>query len=196
MSQAPIVDINAFVHVRMIIGIIVALSIGRLLSGLAAFVQHPGRNNFDAVHFFWTLFAFMSVMQLWWWEFNLSNVAWTFPIFCFVVFYVSTMYFLCTLLFPDTLYEYDGFYNYFMSRRRWFFGILILFEVLDIVDTAIKGAAYLASFSIEYWLHAVLFVLICFAAMRIESRRFHLIFAMAAIVYEVSWVVRRYGVLA
>jgi len=195
LNQAPGVDLSAFVHVRIVIGIIVALSIGRLLSGLAVFVQHPGRRNFDVVHFFWTLFIFLSVIQLWWWEFYLSKVTWTFVTFAFVVLYASTMYFMCTLLFPDTLYEYDGFYNYFMSRRRWFFGMLILFEILDIVDTAIKGTAYLASFSIEYWLHAVLFVLICLAAMRIENRRFHLIFAVAAIVYEISWVVRRYGVL-
>jgi hypothetical protein len=195
LSQSPVVDLSAFVHVRMIIGIIVALSIGRLLSGLAVFVQHPGRNNFDAVHFIWTLFTFMSVIQLWWWEFHLSNVTWTFPVFCFVVFYASTMYFLCTLLFPDTLYEYDGFRNYFMSRRKWFFGILIAFVILDIVDTAIKGTAYLHSFGAEYWLRAGVFVLVCLTATRVESRRFHLAFAVIALLYELSWVVRRYDVL-
>lgn len=46
--------------------------------------------------------------------------------------------------------DYDGYRDYFLSRRKWFFGILALTYVADIADTWLKGSAYLASFGWEY----------------------------------------------
>jgi ABC-type glycerol-3-phosphate transport system permease component len=125
MNQLPTIDPNIFTHVRTIISIIVGLSIGRLLTGLARFVQHPRQQKIYPVHLVWTFFMLVYVIHFWWWEFRLAGVQWTFVLYCFAAFYASVFFFLCTMLFPDTMYEYKGFADYFMSRRRWFFGILI-----------------------------------------------------------------------
>jgi len=150
MNQPPAADPTIYVHVRTVISIVVGLSIGRLLTGLARFVQHPNLQKIYPVHLVWTVFMMVDVIYFWWWEFHLSTVGWTFGLYCFVALYASTFFFLCTMLFPDTMHEYAGFRDYFMSRRKWFFGILIATFLIDIVDTAIKGTSYLQALGPEY----------------------------------------------
>ncbi len=194
MQQVPAgVDPNLFVHVRMVISIIVALSIGRLLNGLAGFVQHPDHKRVDIVHLLWVIFTLLFIIQFWWWEFHLSSVKWDFLKFCFIILYASTLYFLCALLFPDTLYEYSGFGDYFMSRRTWFFTIFIAFIILDFFDSLLKGAGHLRALGTEYYIRDGIFIVFSFVAMRAENRRFHIAFAVAAIIYEFLWVLRHYG---
>ena len=69
-------------------------------------------------------------------------------------------YFLSALLFPQDLEEYKGYQDYFLSRRRWFFGFAALTEALDVVDTLIKGEAHLQSLGLEYLVAAGVFILL------------------------------------
>ncbi len=195
MQQLSVVDPNLFVHVRMLIGIIVALSLGRLLNGLAAFVQHPSRRQVNAIHILWVVFTFLFIIQFWWWEFNLSTVKWDFLKFCFIIIYASTLYFLCTLLFPDNLYEYNGYGDYFMSRRGWFFSIFISFMVLDYFDSMLKGAGHLSALGAEYHARGMMFIILSLVAMWVKTRMFHIPFALVAIVYEFIWALRKYSAL-
>ena len=47
---------EGYVHVRTIIGIVLGLSVTRLFTGLARFVQHPGRVAIYPVHLAWVFF--------------------------------------------------------------------------------------------------------------------------------------------
>ena len=61
----------------------------------------------------------------WWFEYQLSTTAaWTFTLYMFVLGYAFLIYLWCALLFPRDLAGYDGFEDYFYSRRKWFFGLL------------------------------------------------------------------------
>jgi hypothetical protein len=195
MNQLPTIDPNIFTHVRTIISIIVGLSIGRLLTGLARFVQHPRQQKIYPVHLVWTFFMLVYVIHFWWWEFRLAGIQWTFLLYCFAAFYASAFFFLCTMLFPDTMYEYKGFADYFTSRRRWFFGILIGTFLLDIVDTFIKGPAYVASLGTEYWVRFAFYLIVGSLAIVIQNQRFQLVLAIAALVYEIAWALSLYGTL-
>ncbi len=195
MNQLPTIDPNIFTHVRTIISIIVGLSIGRLLTGLARFVQHPRQHKIYPVHLVWTFFMLVYVIHFWWWEFRLSGIQWTFLLYCFAAFYASVFFFLCTMLFPDTMYEYKGFADYFTSRRGWFFGILIGTFLLDIVDTFIKGPAYMASLGPEYWVRFVFYAIICTLAIVLKNQRLQLACAIAALVFEITWALSLYDTL-
>jgi hypothetical protein len=46
---------EGYVHVRTIISIVLGLSITRLFTGLARFVQHPNRVTVYPVHLAWVL---------------------------------------------------------------------------------------------------------------------------------------------
>ena len=129
-----------FVHVRIAMGIVLGLSITRLLAGLARIVQHPGREKIYPLHLAWVFAVLLFVIDFWWWEFRLSALPrFTFALFVFVVFYASLFYFLCALLFPDDIKDYAGYEDYFMSRRLWFFGILALTAIADVAGHALQG---------------------------------------------------------
>ncbi len=130
---------EAFGHVRIIIGMILGLCVSRLLTGLARFIQHPGKQKIYPVHLAWVGFILLSVIHFWWFEFSLRTIPlWTFEKYLFVIFYAGLYFLLSTLLFPDSMEEYTGYRDYFISRRRWFFGILALVYVVDFIDTLLK----------------------------------------------------------
>jgi hypothetical protein len=92
--------------------------------------------------------------------------------------------------------DYDGYADYFMSRRRWFFGILALTAIADVADTLFKGVDYFRSFGIEYPLQTAITIALCLVAMATKNQLFHGAFVAANIAYQVSWIVRRFDVLA
>ena len=189
-------NVDLYLHVRVLIAIILGLSVTRLVSGVAALIQHPGRSPIWSVHLGWVAWALLNVVTFWWWEFRLSFVQhWTFTLYIFVCVYASMYYFLSALLFPQDLDEYQGFQDYFLSRRRWFFGFVALTEALDVVDTLIKGDGHLQSLGLEYLPRIGIFILLCAVAATTRNLRFHALFVIAAFVYELSFFARYYATL-
>ena len=159
-------------------------------------IQHPGRYPIWSVHLGWVAWALLNVVTFWWWEFRLSFVQhWTFALYAFVCVYASMYYFLSALLFPQDLDEYQGFQDYFLSRRRWFFGFVALTEALDVVDTLIKGDGHLQSLGLEYLPRIGIFILLCAVAATTRNLRFHALFVFAAFAYELSFFGRYYATL-
>ena len=181
-----------FAYVRTVLSIIVGLSVGRLLTGLARFIQHPKQHKVFFPHFAWVFFLLFYIINFWWWEFRLQFVNWTFTVYFFTAVYAGLLFLLCTLCFPDSMYEYTGFADYFMSRRGWFFGILIAVFLLDIIDGRIKGTGYLSSLGPFLWPRFAFYVAGSAAAITTSNARFHVAFAVAALVVEVVWAFVQY----
>lgn len=96
-----------------------------------------------------------------WWEFRLLHLhQWKFIYYIFIIFYVTPY----TLLFPDNMDEYASYRDYFVSRRKWFFGLLATTSVLDIGDTLLKGREYFESFGIVYPLRNAAHFMLCLVA--------------------------------
>jgi hypothetical protein len=185
-----------FPHIRIVMGIVLGLGITRLLTGTARFVQHPRRDAVSWVHLGWVLFMLVTLTHFWWWEFWLFGVhVWTYETFFFLILYTVLLYFLCALLFPDDIREYGGYDDYFISRRKWFFGLLAVTYVIDMADTALKGWEHFARFGVEYLLRAPVYVGLCLTAMFIVNRRFHAVFVLVALIYSVSWILRYFDTL-
>jgi hypothetical protein len=180
-----------FLHLRVVIGIVVGLSITRLLSGLASFIQHPRSSRVFPTHLGWALTLLLMVVHFWWWEFRLSDIShWSFHLYFFVVFYAVLFFLLCALLFPDSTDDYSGYESYFFSRRRWFFGILALNFSTDMVDTLVKGRAHFEALGLEYPIRNGTLVLLCLVAMSVRNRLFHAAFMIGTFFYQLSWVIR------
>jgi hypothetical protein len=185
-----------FPHIRIVMGIVLGLGITRLLTGTAGFVQHPQRRQVYWVHLGWVLFMLVSLTHFWWWEFWLYAItAWTYEFYLFLVAYAVLLYFLCALLFPDDIEEYGGYEEYFVSRRKWFFGLLALTFVFDLVDTLLKGTAHFERYGVEYLVRTPIQIALCAAAMIIANRRFHVAFVAASLLYEGSWILRLFRTL-
>jgi hypothetical protein len=195
-SAALPANVDLYLHIRVLIAIILGLSVTRLISGVAGLIQHPGRSPIWSVHLGWVGWARLKVVTVRWGEFRLSFVQhWTFALYAFVCVYASMYYFLSALLFPQDLDEYQGFQDYFLSRRRWFFGFVALTEALDVVDTLIKGDGHLQSLGPEYLPRIGVFILLCAVAATTRTLRFHALFVFAAFIYVLSFFARYYATL-
>jgi len=177
-------------------GFIISLSVARLLTGASRFVQHPGLIKVYPVHMVWTVSVLLMLVHFWWWEFWLTGLLqWNFAIYTFLVTFAIVLYLLTTILYPDNLAEYKGYEDYFYSRRAWFFGLFALTFVFDFVDTVLKGKEHLESFGIEYWIRGPVYVVLAGIAMATRNKAYHWTFAVANLVYQVSFVTRMFMTL-
>jgi len=178
----------------VLFGVVVSLSIAKLLSGLAEFVQHPGLKKPDAVHLLWAASMLLELVHFWWWQFSLSHRAeWGFGVYAFILFYATLNYLLCSLLFPNALDEYRGYRDYFESRRAWFFGLMALACVADVVDTWLKGPERLVLLGPEYPVRIAAYLLLFGIAIGTTRRGFQLAFAIGNLAYQLSWIARVYN---
>lgn len=190
------VDPQIFSHIRVIMGMVISLSMARLLTGLALFVQHPGKTRIYWLHLGWVLFMFLFLIYFWWWEYRLHSVpVIDFSVYLFVISYCCIFFFLCVLLFPTSMEDYSGYEHYFMSRRAWFFGFLALAYAVDLVDTAVKGKQYFLAYGLEYPLRNAVYIALCIIAAVTANRRFHAVFLIAGLAYQVIWIFRAFDLL-
>jgi hypothetical protein len=184
---------DLYLHVKVLFGMIVGLSVAHLLKGVAGIVQHPKRFRVYWVHLVWVLFLFLYLIHFWLWEFTLARVReWTFPLYFFVALYAVLLYLLCTLFFPEQIGEYDGFKGYFYSRRQWIFALMAALFAADIVDTLLKGAAYFHRLGYAYDIRTAAFLVLSLLAILIKRPWFHASFAVFALLYEIAFILEMY----
>lgn len=180
------------IYVQLISGTILGVALANILSGAAKFIQQPQTHRINILHGLWIAFIVGSIMVFWWQEgLNFQNVAWTFPLYMFQVAYCATYLFMVAVLLPENVEAYDSHYGYFIARRHWFYGSLILSYVLGIGNELVKegwddifvdptfivfnvilvGTLVVASVLNRRWLHiavAVTFVLLTIGSMLVE----------------------------
>ena len=184
---------DIYMHARVLFTIILGLGVSRLLSGVARIVQHPKEYKVYWVHLLWSLFVFLYLIHFWWWEYRLQVIQqWTFPLYFFISMYAGIQYLLCVLLFPEEMADYNGFKEYFYSRRQWIFSLMTILFVADLADTFIKGAAYVHSLGSFYYVRTILYILLSVAAIRIKDERFHAGFAIIATAGEIALILKYY----
>lgn len=134
-----------FNYVMVLVSIVIGLAITHLLQGVARIVQHPGREKTYWIHLVWVGATFLGAIFWWWWQFRLATQVWTFQLYGFVVAYAVLIFVRSAMLFPADLEGYDGYKDYYYSRRAWLFGLAVLQVVVDLVDTLLKGVAHFLS---------------------------------------------------
>lgn len=187
---------DQFFHVRVIIGLVAGLTMTRLLTGLARFVQHPSRPQIYIIHIGWCVYLLLSVMLFWWFEYDLVAVdPWTFQTYLFVVAYAALYFFTSTLLFPDRMGDHADFAGYFHARQHWFYSLLAAIFVADVVDSVVKGPAHLAALGPLYLWRQALLTALALAAIRVRDRRFHAGFVIFALCAQLWWIAWHFEVL-
>ena len=73
------------------------------------------------------------------------------------------------------------------------FGILAATYVADVIDTSLKGAAYLHSFGVEYPIRIAVSLIICCVAMFTRNRRIQLVLLAVSLLYQISFILRLYS---
>ena len=175
---------DMFNYVMVLASVIIGLGVTHLLQGVGAIVQHPKREKTYWVHLLWVAAIFLRAIFWWWFEFELSATPqWTFSLYLFVLGYAVLIYLWCALLFPRDLEGYDGFKDYFYSRRGWFFGLLVVGQAVDVADTLFKGMSHFRSLGPSYLIAIIGLSVLALIAMRTRNERFHGAFAIFSVVY-------------
>jgi hypothetical protein len=181
----------------VLVGVVVGLGLTNLLKGFAGIIEHPRQKPVYWVHLAWALFMFIYLIHFWWWEFRYAETArWTFLTFMFIVVFALLLFLLSSLVFPESMSGHANYCDYFYTRRAWFFGLLAATFVIDLYDTWLKGADYFHRLGTEYLLRNSLFAALCIVAVFTRDRKFHGAYVTAALVYQASWILRMYNVLA
>lgn len=180
-----------FAHIKSVIAIILGLSLANLIQGTVFFIQHPGRKKIYTVHLLWVIYVFLLTIHFWWWEFNLKLITtWYFLDYFFIIIYILLYYIMSAILYPADLKDYSGYKDYFYSRKNWFFGVLGIVFLADLVDTFIKGETYLVNVQTEYYYRCGIHVLLCIAAMFTKNVKFHTALVILFLIYELSFILR------
>ena len=180
---------DLFPHIRIVMGTVIGLGITRLLMGVAGLVQHPKRGRLSPIHLLWVLSILVELILFWWWEFALSQITtWSFGIFAFLIGYAVTLFLLAAILSPDSVDDYEGYEDFFLKRRHWFFSLFGLTFLLDIVDTLIKGEPYFDTLGIEYLVQVPIGLALCAIAIWTPNRRYHLGLVIVHLIYQAWWI--------
>ncbi|MBI4920276.1 MAG: hypothetical protein HY834_00870 [Devosia nanyangense] len=170
-------------------GMVVGLGITRLLTGVAGLIQHPKRARVSAIHLLWALSMLVAMVLFWWWEFALYEISdWSFGIFAFLIVYAISLYVMAALLFPDDVDDYDGYEDFFLKRRHWFFAVFGATFLLDVVDTLIKGEPYFDTLGVGYLIQVPIGLILAGIAIWTADRRYHLALVIGQLLYQAWWV--------
>jgi hypothetical protein len=197
MEQSAAHMPDAFAHVRIMLGFIISYALARLLAGLARFIQHPGTEKPDLLHLLWSLSLVILLVHFWWWEFWLGAIPqWTFPLYAFLLAFGLQLYLLSALLYPDNISEYEGYGDYFMKRRAWFFGLFASVQLFDIADTLIKGEHHASRFDWTYWAQDAATFVLAIAAIFIPSRKVQIALVSLNLIAEIWSIASNFNTLA
>lgn len=166
---------EVFLHIRVLLGTVVGLGLARLIMIIAGLIQHPRRARSSLLHMLWVGSVMIELVLFWWWQISLFHLAsWTFGMTAFMVVYAVLLVLIATILAPDNIAEYNGYEDFFLQRRRWFFGLFAMVAVFDVIDNALKGGAYLERFGPTYYLQAPIGITACLIACYTANRKVHL----------------------
>jgi hypothetical protein len=179
-----------YFHIRIVLAIVLGLSITRLLNGIASLIEH--RNRWSLIHVCWVLWALVSVVTFWWWEFRLSALpAWTFGSYIFVISYCSLYFVLSALIFPADVGR-GGYEEYLIERRYWLFGLIAVITLMDLLDTSLKGTERWEALGIAYPIKTAVMLAIAGLGMILVNRKAHLALALIALVYLTAYYAIQY----
>lgn len=186
---------SAFDYVMTLAAVVIGLALTHLMQGIGRIVENPRATKVWWVHLLWVAHTVLLSVFWWWFEFGLRTTpVWTFQLYAFVLGYAFLIYLVCTILFPSDLGEHGDFREYFLARRRWFFGLLITLLIVDVIDTLLKGWAHFTSLGLEYPISQATFMLLCLAGLISRRDQVQALVVILALGYLILRVVRFFDV--
>ncbi len=178
-------------HIRVVLAIVLGLAITNLLNGIALLIER--RNRWSLIHVCWVLWGQVSVVTLWSWEFGLSELpSWTFASYIFVISYCSLYFVLSALIFPEDASITGGYDDYLIERRYWFFGLIAVITLMDLIDTSLKGQECWEALGIAYSIKTGMMLVIAGLGMILVNKKAHLALAVVALVYVSAYYAIEY----
>jgi hypothetical protein len=175
--------VNQFEYVMVLVSIIIGLGITHVLFGISGVVDRISRRKADLelsiAHAAWLGFCLAWMVMFWWWEYRfVSRVSdWTIGLYLFLVFYSITLFLMSAILVPRSWEGVQSLKEYFLERRAWFYSLLLLATILDVLDAYLKGGlGYLMDeqgiLIWAYWLASIPVAIVGIRSARLQVHNF------------------------
>ena len=172
---------SIFEYTSVLSSIIIGLGIAQILRGVVQMIHHPEDGKPYFIHLGWVVVTLILSIVWWWFQYSLAGVEqWSLGSYVFLITYSVTVYLMCAVLFPIRIGSFGGYKDFFYSKKHWFFGIFMLQNVVDIVDTLIKGGVdRFLSFGPVYSVGAPMIIIFAAIAISTKNEKFHALFVLA-----------------
>ncbi len=191
---------SQFEYVMVLVSIVLGLGITHLLVGVGSLMDrlsgHGKSVSLYWGHLTWVAYLFVYLIGFWWWEFSWSaENPWGLLIYLFLILYAAVLFLLCEILFPRRGDEVADFEEYFMSIRKWFYGLLLAVTVIDVGESFLKGPDYMERLGQMYWGLIITLVAIAIIGSLRSGRRLHGFLALIALVFQSVQLLTTYPLL-
>jgi len=103
-DAAQTLDLGAFKHVVVPIGVVIALGVARIVTAASGYIQHRDQVRLSWAHAAWSAVLFLWFVGLWWISWGLRSAdaeRWSYFTLIFLLIGPSLMYLAATLLLPE-----------------------------------------------------------------------------------------------
>jgi len=173
-----------FEYLTVLISVVVGLSVTSFLTNVARIIHIRGDVTISWVQLLWSINILIWTIAFWWFTFVFAEQPeWTFPLFVFLLAYSTLLFFLMALLFPEGMPADHNYRAQFMRNRVWFFGALLLFLCVDLIDYVIKlekDVSIVGQLSYAAFLGPL--IVLSLFALRTDNLLFHRIFAVYSLI--------------
>ena len=168
-----------FEYLTVLISVVIGLSVTSFLTNIARIIHVRDDVTISWVQLMWSITILIWTIAFWWFTFVLAEQSqWTFPLFVFLLAYSTLLFFLMALLFPEGVPADHNYQAQFMRNRVWFFGVLVLFLCIDLVDYIVKLEKNLSIIGqLPYATFVGSLIVLSLFALRTDNLVFHRVFA-------------------
>ena len=169
-----------FEYLTVLISVVVGLSVTSFLTNVARIIHIRGDVTISWVQLLWSITILIWTIAFWWFTFVFAEQPeWTFPLFVFLLAYSTLLFFLMALLFPEGMPADHNYRAQFMRNRVWFFGALLLFLCVDLIDFVVKLEKDVSIVgNLPYVAFVGPLIVLSLFALRTDNLLFHRIFAV------------------
>lgn len=183
---------SSFEFIVTLMSIIMGLGVTNLLAGAGRAFYRRRENPMDEVHIVFTAATLLLLVLQWWVTFKWNTeVEWSFDKFLLLVVWTISNYMLTVFLYPPDLSEQEEHLARFERNRSGFYSTFMAMCVLDIAQTAVRGALFQPIWYVPFVGH---YAVLAAAGLCARRRSYDRFFAWYAFITLLVWslAVRRY----
>jgi len=184
--------VSQFEYVMALISVVVGLALTHVLSAFGAAIHrlrgHGPPIRLELVYLLWMLWTVIVLASFWWWEFKLqqTEVTWTLSTYFFLITYSISFFLIAVILVPDRMEGVNDSFEYLISVRHWFFGMLAANQLMDLYDTSLKGLDWVMRPS--YLIQASVYFTVCIVGLLSKNRSVHLALAVITLAVQIIYI--------
>ena len=179
----------AFEHLSVLVSIVVGMSVSQVLFGLGQLVRRRGSYKVDSLYILSNVIILLVLVDSWWAAFSWHDVPdWSYRRTWFVMLNPLLVTMAAQLLPPDWEERPVDFHKTYYRNHRLIFGLLTFYPLIDMLDSALKGAVHFRSLGTGYPVTCTAMAVLCAAAALVKSRKIQLICLVGVLLIVLSFV--------